>query len=213
LVRRELCAEAIRLARLLRDLMPDEPDAHALLALLLLHDSRRLARTDAAGDLVVLDEQDRSRWDGAHIAEGLAALDRAQRLARAASTYLLQAGIAAEHARARRAEDTDWPAIARLYGRLLAIHDTPVVRLNHAAATGLAHGPQAGLALLDQLAAEPALAGYHLLPAARADLLRRAGRLPEAAAAYREALALCANAVERRYLERRLREVGGAPGF
>ena len=204
LIRRELCAEAIRLGRVLVALMPDEPDVYALLALMLLHDSRREART-AAGELVVLEEQDRSRWDQSEIREGLALLDHSIRLKaqRPASAYQLQAAIAALHAQADAPEATDWAEIAAVYAALERIHPTPVVRLNRAAALAMAAGPQAGLRLMDDLG----LDDYHLLHAARADLLRRAGRRAEAAAAYECALALCANAVERRYLQRRLAEV------
>jgi RNA polymerase sigma-70 factor, ECF subfamily len=204
LIRRELCAEAIRLGRLLMTLMPDEPDACALLSLMLLHDSRRDARTDA-GELVVLEEQDRSRWDRAAIQEGLALLDQSIRLNvnRPASAYQLQAAIAALHAQAESPPATDWSEIATLYGELQHIHDTPVVQLNRAAALAMAEGPEVGLQLMDDLG----LDDYHLLHAARADLLRRAGRRAEAGAAYERAIALCTNAVERRYLERRRAEV------
>ena len=204
LIRRELCAEAIRLGRLLVSLMPDEPDVHALLALMLLHDSRRDART-VDGELVVLEEQDRSRWDRAAIQEGLALLDRSIRLNgnRPAGAYQIQAAIVGLHAQAESPQATDWGEIAALYGALQRIHDTPVVRLNRAAALGMAEGPEIGL----QLMADVGLDEFHLLHAARADLLRRAGRRDEAAAAYARAIALCANAVERRYLERRLAEV------
>jgi RNA polymerase sigma-70 factor (ECF subfamily) len=204
LIRRELCAEAIRLGRLLMTLMPDEPDACALLSLMLLHDSRRDARTDA-GELVVLEEQDRSRWDRAAIQEGLALLDQSIRLNvnRPASAYQLQAAIAALHAQAESPPATDWSEIATLYGELQRIHDTPVVQLNRAAALAMAEGPEVGLQLMDDLG----LDDYHLLHAARADLLRRAGRRAEAGAAYERAIALCTNAVERRYLERRRAEV------
>jgi RNA polymerase sigma-70 factor, ECF subfamily len=210
LIRRDLCAEAIRLGRLLVTLMPDEPEVYALLALMLLHDSRRDART-RDGELVVLDEQDRSLWDRAAIDEGLALLERSIRLTanRPAGVYQLQAAIAALHAQAASPEATDWAEIADLYGALLRVHDTPIVRLNRAVALAMVEGPDAGLRLLDGVAV--ALAEYHPLHAARAELLRRAGRRAEAAAAYERAIALCANAVERRYLERRLAEVGRVP--
>jgi RNA polymerase sigma-70 factor (ECF subfamily) len=206
LIRRDLCAEAIRLGRLLANLMPDEPDVHALLAVMLLHDSRRDART-RDGELVVLEEQDRSLWDRAAIEEGLALLDRSIRLEanRPAGAYQLQAAISALHAQAASPEATDWAEIADLYGALLRVHDTPVVRLNRAVAVAMAEGPDAGLRLVDALDAD--LAGFHPLHAARADLLRRACRRAEAAAAYDRAIALCANAVERRYLRRRLAEI------
>jgi RNA polymerase sigma-70 factor (ECF subfamily) len=206
LVRRELSAEAIRLGRLLVALMPAHPGPLGLLALMLLHDSRREARVSAGGDLVLLEEQDRGRWDQAEIAEGLALVDRVLR-AGAPDAYALQAAIAALHAQAARAADTDWPQIAALYARLARVHDSPVVRLNHAVAVAMAEGPAVGLALLDGHGAQALPPGYHLLPAARADLLRRLGRLPEAAAAYREALALVTGEPERRFLQRRLGEV------
>jgi RNA polymerase sigma-70 factor (ECF subfamily) len=205
MVRADLCAEAIRLARLLASLMPDEPEAGGLLALMLLQDSRRVARTDGQGDLVTLEDQDRGRWDRAEIAEGERVLQGALRAGRP-GPYQLQAAIAACHASADKAADTDWPVIARVYGQLGRINPSPVVELNRAVAVGMAQGPEAGLALLDALAAGGALGGYHLLPAARADLLRRLGRQAEAADAYREALALCGTDAERRYLARRLAE-------
>ena len=205
LIRRDLCAEAIRLTRLLAALLPNQPDTYALLALMLLQDSRRETRLTAAGELVLLDEQDRSRWDQAEIAEGVAALDRSIGLrARPASAYQLQAAIASLHAQAASPEETDWVEIAQLYRELNAVLDTPVVRLNRAAAIAMADGPEVGLAWLDRLAAEPDLAGYHLYHAARANLLARLDRRPDAAAAYRRALDVCANAVERRWLERQL---------
>ncbi len=209
LVRHELCAEAIRLARLLAALLPEEPEAAALLALTLLQDSRRAARQDPAGDLVTLEEQDRSLWDAAEAREGVALAERALRRG-GAGFYALQAAIAALHAEAARPEDTDWPQIAALYALLLRLHPSPVVAMNHAAAAGMAFGPEHGLRLLDGLAGHPELAAYHVLPAARADLLRRAGRLAEAAASYEAALAAAANEPERRYLARRLGEVRAA---
>jgi RNA polymerase sigma-70 factor (ECF subfamily) len=206
LLRRELTAEAIRLGRLLVELLPAHPDPRALLALMLLHDARKLARVDADGGLVTLEEQDRSRWDHAAIAEGAALVETALR-GGPPSAYAVQAAIAALHGRAPRAEDTDWPQIARLYDILLAIAPSPVVELNRAAAVAMACGPDRGLVLLDGLEGRGDLAGYHLLPAARADLLRRLGRRDDAAAAYRQALKLVTNLSERRYLERRLIEV------
>jgi RNA polymerase sigma-70 factor (ECF subfamily) len=206
LVRRELVAEAIRLGRLLVELMPGRPGPRGLLALMLLHDSRRDARMTAGGDLVVLDEQDRSRWDQAQIREGLALVEDVLR-AGPADAFALQAAIAALHARAARPADTDWEQIVALYGRLFAVQPSPVVMLNHAAAVAMARGPAEGLVLLDQLAASGVLPGYHWLPAARADLLRRLGRRAEATAAYGEALALVGNEAERRYLQRRLQEL------
>jgi RNA polymerase sigma-70 factor, ECF subfamily len=206
LVRRELCAEAIRLGRLLVELMPGETEVRALLALMLLTDARRDARVDADGEMVLLEDQDRSRWDREAIGEGLALVEAALRGGPPGS-YALQAAIAGVHARASRAGDTDWREIASLYTVLMAAHRSSVVALNHAAAVAMAEGPAQGLRLMDALAADGSLAGYHLLPAARADLLRRLGRLPEAAAAYREALALVGNETDRRFLERRLAQV------
>jgi RNA polymerase sigma-70 factor (ECF subfamily) len=198
LVRRELCTEAIRLAKLLCVLMPDEPEAFGLLALLLLQDSRREARSGTDGELVLLADQDRTLWDRKAIDEGLRVLDRAEAMRRP-GPYQLQAAIAAGHA-----EGTDPGVIAVLYGALEQFEPTPVVRLNRAVATALAGDVEGGLALLDGL---EGLDGYSYLPAARADLLRRLGRSEEAAAAYREALALTQNAAERRFLARRLEEV------
>ncbi len=208
LVRADLCGEGIRLGRVLARLMPDEPEALGLLALMLLQESRRPARVDRAGDLVPLEQQDRSLWNRPAIDEGLAVLDRALRLRRT-GTYQLQAAIAACHATARTAEATDWNEIAALYRQLATRIPSPVVALNLAVATAMAEGPAAGLTLVEALAATGALRGYHLLAATRADLLRRLGRWPEAAVAYREALALVGSDVERRYLERRLAEVAG----
>jgi RNA polymerase sigma-70 factor, ECF subfamily len=201
-IRADLCAEAIRLGWLLARLMPGEPEAGGLLALMLLQDSRRAARTDSQGELVTLEDQDRSRWDRAEIAEGQQVLQGALRAGRP-GPYQLQALIASCHASADKAADTDWPVIARVYGQLARITPSPVVELNRAVAVGMARGPAAGLALVDSLAESGALAGYHLLPAVRADLLRRLGRQAEAADAYRAALALAGNDAERRYLSRR----------
>ncbi|HVR01020.1 MAG TPA: DUF6596 domain-containing protein, partial [Polyangia bacterium] len=206
LVRRELSAEAILLGRLLVELMPARSAPRGLLALMLLHDARREARVTADGDLVVLEEQDRSRWDQAQIREGLALVEDALRAA-PADAFAMQAAIAALHARAPRPGDTDWPQIVALYARLFVVQPSPVVMLNHAVAVAMARGPEEGLRLLDQLAAAHALPGYHWLPAARADLLRRLGRRAEAATAYGEALALVGNEAERRYLRRRLDEL------
>jgi RNA polymerase sigma-70 factor, ECF subfamily len=209
LLRPGLCAEGIRLARLLARLIPGEPEALGLLALMLLQDSRRAARIDGAGDLVTLEDQDRSRWDRAEIDEGLQVLETALR-GGAAGPYQLQAAIAACHASAADAADTDWRAIAHLYGQLARLTPSAVVELNRAVAVGMAEGPAAGLVLVDTLAATGALAGYHLLPATRADLLRRLGRNDEAAKAYGEALALAGTAAEQRYLSRRLAGVSDA---
>jgi len=210
-VRHELCTEAIRLAALVAELLPDRPETHGLLALLLLQNSRREARVGADGSIALLEEQDRTRWDRAEIARGFEALDRgfaaAARLSHASvGRYLLQASIAAEHARTLDGRSTDWRAIATLYEALARIDPSPIVELNRAVAIAQADGPAAGLGLLDDLAARGQLDGYHLLPAARADLLRRLGRLPEAAAEYERALAICANGAERRFLQRRLAE-------
>ena len=203
LVRRELCDEAIRLAKLLAVLMPDEAEAFGLLALMLLQDSRRDARTGPGGELVLLEEQDRSRWDRGRIEEGLRVLDRALALRRP-GPYQLQAAIAALHAQAQTPEETDWPQIAALYGELGRITRSPVVELNRAVAVAMAEGPQAGLDAIDRL---DGLEGYHLLHAARADLLRRTGRLDEAAASYERARELATNDTERAFLDRRLAEV------
>ncbi|MDQ3947120.1 MAG: RNA polymerase subunit sigma-24, partial [Actinomycetota bacterium] len=208
LVRRRLCAEAIHLARTLARLMPDEPEALGLLALMLLHDARRQARLDDAGELVPLEEQDRSRWDRDVIEEGLALVDAALRQGRA-GPYQVQAAIAACHATAAEPSATDWTEIAGLYGRLARMLPSPVVELNRAVAVAMADGPGAGLRLVEALEATGALAGYHLLPATRADLLRRLERPAEAAAAYRRALELAATDAERRYLTRRLAETSG----
>ena len=204
-MRERLSAEAIRLARTLVQLMPDEPEALGLLALMLLHDARRATRVDGAGDLVTLEEQDRDRWDQEEIGEGVRLLDAALRLGKP-GPYQLQAAIAACHATAADAADTDWAEIAALYGRLARMVPSGVVKLNRAVAVGMADGPAAGLALVEEIEAAGELAGYHLLPATRADLLRRLGRQTEAAFAYREALELAATEAEHRYLARRLEE-------
>ncbi|MEY9967808.1 RNA polymerase sigma-70 factor (ECF subfamily) [Streptacidiphilus sp. MAP12-16] len=208
LVRRDLCTEAVRLARVLAELMPDEPEALGLLALMLLHDARRSGRMDGAGNFVPLEEQDRSLWDGAGIAEGCALLDDALRQGRP-GPYQVQAAIAACHATAARAADTDWAEIALLYGRLAEMLPFPVIELNRAVAVAMAEGPAAGLRLVDRLEATGALPDYHLLPATRADLLRRLDRRVEAAAAYRQALQLAGTEAERDYLRLRLAETAG----
>jgi len=208
LVRPDLSAEAIRLGRLVVDLIPGEPEALGLLALMRLHDARREARVDASGALVPLEEQDRSRWSSEAIDEGLAILDRALAMRRR-GPYQIQAAIAALHARAARAADTDWAQIAALYRGLAAEQPSAVVALNEAVAVAMARGPERGLALIDRIDAGGELEGYHLLPAARADLLRRLGRLDAAAAAYDEALRLVRNPAERLYLERRRRACAG----
>jgi len=206
LVRRELCHEAIRLGRMLLELMPENPEVHGLLALMLLHHSRCNARTGPANELITLEEQDRSLWQQDEIREGAALVEAALR-AGVPGVYSLQAAIAALHAQAERAADTDWPQIAGLYELLLAIQPSPVIALNHAAAVAMTRGPEAGLRLLDQLQSAGELEGYYLLPAARADLLRRAGCWKEAAEAYRSALALVTSVPEKQFLERRLAEM------
>jgi RNA polymerase sigma-70 factor, ECF subfamily len=207
LVRNDLCAEALRLGRLVRALMAPEPPAEAtgLLALMLLHDSRRSARLDEAGELVVLEHQDRSLWDRVEITEALPLVEEALRSG--PGPFALQAAIAALHCEAARPEDTDWRQIVQLYNLLEAQQRSPIVWLNRAVAVAMADGPRKGLALIDLLAKDGGLNEYHLLHAARADLLRRIGSLEEAAASYRRALALVSNEKERRFLERRLREV------
>ena len=206
LVRADLCAEAIRLGRLVRMLMAPGPpaEATALVALMLLHDSRRNARLDEAGDLVLLEEQDRRLWNQEQIAEALPLVEEA--FGGGPGPFALQAAIAALHCQATRAEDTDWPQIVRLYDLLERLQPSPVVSLNRAVAVAMVEGPQPALALIDTLAASGDLDGYHLLHAARADLLRRIGSTAEAAKSYKRALALVTNESERRFLERRLRE-------
>ena len=206
LIRRNLCAEAIRLSRLLVELMPDEPEALGLLSLLLLHDARRPARLDQAGDLVTLEEQDRSLWDRAAIDEACALLERAMRLRRP-GPYQLQAAIAACHATAASADETDWAEIVILYDRLSQLAVSPVVGLNRAVAVAMAFGPQTGLDDVDDIERGGELADYYLLPATRADLLRRLGRAAEARKAYIRALELAPTDAERRYLSKRLAEV------
>jgi len=210
LVRRELCAEAIRLARLVVALLPGQPEADALLALMLLHDSRRAARVSADGELVRLEDQDRGLWDRREIREGVALTEGALRQG-GPGYYAIQAAIAAVHAEAARPEETDWRQIVALYDELRTRFPSPVIELNHAAAVAEAYGPAEGLARLDRLEESGALPEYHLLPAARAQLLARLGRREEAAAAYRRALDLVSNDAERRFLERELERVEGPP--
>lgn len=207
LIRRELCAEAIRLGRILVALMPDEAEAAGLLALMLLHDSRRDARVGPSGELVVLEDQDRTLWHREQINEGLRLVDRAMRTRRP-GPYQLQAAIAALHASAATPAATDWARIAALYAELLDRQPSPVIALNRAVAVAMAGDMRGGLAAIDALS--DALDGYHLLHAARADLLRRDGRNADAASAYRRAIALASNETERAYLDRRLREVSPA---
>ena len=205
LIRRNLCSEAIRLARLLVELMPDEPEALGLLSLLLLHDARRPARLDPAGDLITLEEQDRSLWDRAAIEQACGLLDRTVRLRRP-GPYQLQAAIAACHATAESADATDWAEIVILYDRLNQLVASPVVGLNRAVAVAMADGPQGGLDLVEEIERGGELTDYYLLPATRADLLRRLGRSAEARTAYARALELAPTDAERRYLSRRLAE-------
>jgi RNA polymerase sigma-70 factor (ECF subfamily) len=207
LVRRELCAEAVRLGRVIAGLMPDEPEAIGLLALMLLHDARREARVGPDGELIILDDQDRTRWDRRRIEEGVALLERALRM-RAPGPYQLQAAIAALHDRAETPDETDWPQIAALYAELERRSPSPVVALNHAVAVAMARGPEVGLARIEDLAAGGLLDEYPYLHAARADLLRRLGRFDEARSAYERALGLTSNAAERRFLHRRIADVG-----
>jgi RNA polymerase sigma-70 factor (ECF subfamily) len=207
LVRADLCAEAIRLARLVTTLLEPNPpvEATALLALMLLHDSRREARLDDEGDLVILEEQDRNRWNRPQIDEALSLAN--QTLNSTPGPYAIEAAIAAEHCKAARAENTDWPRIVRLYDLLHELLPSPIIALNRAVAIGMADGPRAAIRLIDELAASGELEGYHLLHAARADMLRRLGSNREAAESYELALGLVSNDSERRFLERRLREV------
>jgi RNA polymerase sigma-70 factor (ECF subfamily) len=206
LINRELCREAIRMARLLCGLIPKRPELRALLALLLLQDSRREARVSADGEIVLLEEQDRSLWDAGQISEGLALVESALR-AGARGPYALQAAIAALHGQAARPEDTDWRQIAALYSLLLETSPSPVVELNRAAAIAMADGPAEGLRLLSMLENRPELRDYYLLPSAKADLLRRLGRWAEAREAYRASLMLVRNAPERKFLLRRASEM------
>jgi RNA polymerase sigma-70 factor, ECF subfamily len=205
LPRAELCEEAIRLARVVRELMPDEPEVIGLLALMLLQHSRRDARAGRGGDLILLEEQDRALWDHDAIDEATGLLDRAMGM-RAPGPYQIQAAIASIHARAPRPEDTDWPQIVSLYGALLRTSPSPVIELNRAAAVSMADGPDAALPLVERLRRSGALDRYHLLHATEADLLRRLERREEAAAAYARALELATNGRERRFLRRRLDE-------
>lgn len=212
LIRQDLCDESIRLARLLVALLNQEslhnevPEALGLLALVLLHDSRHDARVGTGGELVLLEDQDRARWDGDKIEEGLSILDRALQM-RQPGPYQVQAAISALHAQAKRPEDTDWPQIAALYNALMRMTPSPIIELNRAVAIAMADGPLKGLALLDQTSLHEELSDYYLFHAARADLLRRAGRMGKAQEAYSQALKLCLNATERAFLNRRLMEV------
>jgi RNA polymerase sigma-70 factor, ECF subfamily len=208
LIRAELCREAIRLGRLIVEVMPNRPEANALLALMLLHDARRDARTTPDGNVILLESQDRSRWDREQIAEGLDRIEAALRALSRPNTYAVQAAIAALHMRAGRYEDTDWPQIAGLYEVLMRVHPSPVIELNHVVAVSMVDGPERALRLLDAIDRRGALNGYYLLPAVRGDLLRRLGRRTEAVAAYRQALQGVDLEPERRFLEGRLAELG-----
>ncbi|HXR37968.1 MAG TPA: DUF6596 domain-containing protein, partial [Terracidiphilus sp.] len=208
---RALGDEATRLARVLGELLPAEPEVRGLLALMLLHDARRAARKSGDGELVLLEDQDRGLWDQAKIAEGLRLAESALRSG--PGPYSVQAAIAAVHAQAASAGETDWAQIVALYDVLLRMQPSPVIELNRAAAVAMAEGYEAGLRLLDGLEERGELREYHLLPAARADLLRRLGEWGAAAEAYREALALVGQKAERRFLTRRLAEVEGKSGF
>ena len=204
-MRPALCAESVRLGRVLAQLAPSEPEVHGLVALLEIQASRVAARTGPSGDPVLLLDQDRTRWDRLLINRGLAALERAEELGGERGPYALQAAIAACHARAFRPEDTEWGRIVELYGVLTEVLPSPVVELNRAVAVAMAYGPQAGLDLVDELAAEPALRGYHLLPSVRGDLLRKLGRTGEARDEFERAAALTSNERERRLSEERAR--------
>src|SRR6478672_5190752 len=208
LIRGELCREAIRLGRLLVEVMPARPEANALLALMLLHDARRDARAAPNGDAILLEAQDRARWDKTQIAEGLERIEAALHALLRPNTYAVQAAIAALHMRAARYEDTDWPQIAALYEVLIRIHPSPVVELNHAVAVSMVDGPERALRLVETIEKRGALDGYHMLPAVRGDLLRRLGRRNEAIAAYRQALRGADLEPERRFLTGRLAELG-----
>ena len=204
-MRAGLCEDALRLGRMLAQLLPGEPEVHGLLALMELQASRSAARSGPAGEAVLLPDQDRSLWDQAQIQRGMAALERAQQLGGGAQSYALQAAIAVCHARANAAADTDWARIVALYDALLQVSPSPIVGLNRAVAVGMAHGPAAGLDALDALAAEPALANYHLLPSVRGDLLVKLGRYAEAREELQRALAMTGNVREHELLSRRLK--------
>jgi len=209
-LRHDLCTEAIRLGRLLIELLP-EPEAIGLLALMLLHDARRAARTSQDGNLILLEEQDRSLWNHEQIRQGRALVERSLR-SRRVGPYALQAAIAAVHAEALDAATTDWRQIAGIYDVLMKVDGSPVVELNRAVAIAMCHGVEHGLAIVDAILARGDLADYHLAHSARADLCRRLGRMREAADSYRRALALTTQAPERRFLEQRLAELQGRPG-
>ena len=207
-MRPELCEDALRLGRILAELAPKEPEVHGLVALMEIQASRSRARVDRSGEPILLLDQDRARWDHLLIGRGLAALGRAEELGGALGPYALQAAIAACHARARTAAETDWERIAALYDALAQLTPSPVVELNRAVAIAMAFGPPAGLELVDALTAEPALRGYHLLPSVRGDLLAKLGRLDEARAEFERAASLTQNARERKLLLDRARRLG-----
>jgi predicted RNA polymerase sigma factor len=210
-MRPALCYEALRLGRILAGLAPDEPEVLGLVALMEIQSSRLAARTGPDGEPVLLLDQDRTRWDRLLIRRGLAALDRAAELGGTRGPYVLQAGIAAGHARGFRPEETDWVQITQLYGVLAEVMPSPIVELNRAVAVGMAYGPQMGLDLVDQLAAEPALRKYHLLPSVRGDLLLKLGRTAEAQTEFQRASELTANARERALSEQRARSAADDP--
>jgi RNA polymerase sigma factor (sigma-70 family) len=208
-LRPELCHDALRLGRVLAGLLPREPEVHGLLALMEIQASRSRARVGRDGSPILLLEQNRGRWDWSAIARGLAALDRAERLTSSLGPYALQAAIAACHARARTAEETDWSRIALLYGRLVMLTGSPVVELNRGVAVAMAQGPAAGLAVVDGVAGAPVLEGYHLLPGVRGDLLERVGRVEEARAEFERAAGLTRNEREREVYLGRAAALGG----
>ncbi len=210
-MRPALCHEALRLGRILAELAPDDPEVHGLVALMEIQSSRLAARTGPSGEPVLLLDQDRTRWDQLLIRRGLAALARGESLGGDPGPYVLQAAIAACHARAFRPEETDWTRITELYGVLAEVMPSPIVELNRAVAVSMAFGPQAGLDLADQLAAEPSLRGYHLLPSVRGDLLMKLGRKAEAQAEFQRASELTANARERELSQRRARAAAAEP--
>ena len=209
-LRPQLCNEALRIGRVLTSIAPHEPEAHGLLALMELNASRIAARTDAAGEPILLLDQDRALWDQLQIRRGLQALGRARELGGAGGSYALQAAIIACHAEATAADETDWPRISGLYAELAALVRSPVIELNRAVAVGMAEGPEAGLSIVDRLAHEPILKGYHLLGSVRGDLLQKLGRHEEARAAFEAAAALAGNKREQHLLRRRAAEAANA---
>lgn len=209
-LRPQLCHEALRIGRVLTSIAPQEPEAHGLLALMEMNASRMAARTDAAGDPILLLEQNRALWDRLQIRRGLQALGRARELDGSGGFYALQAAIIACHAQADTAGDTDWPRISALYAELAAVVRSPVIELNRAVAVGMAEGPEAALAIVDNLVHEPALKNYHLLGSVRGDLLHKLGRFQEARAAFEAAATLAGNSREQDFLRRRAAEAGAA---